>query len=108
MKEKGVFERLAEHLSKLCMGYPPREDLIDILKENFSDKEAEVALALPTGVIPLQPVGVEEIREGIGRLGGCRVALIHLPDEVAAALAADPIPRVVAGYDGMVLSLDSD
>ena len=65
MKEKGVFERLADHLSKLCMGYPPRADLIDILKENFSGKEAEVALALPTGVIPLQPVGVEEIREGV-------------------------------------------
>jgi len=54
----------------------------------------------------LSHVSLEEVRDGIGRLGGCRVVMIHLPDEVAAALAADPIPRVVAGYDGMVLSLD--
>ncbi len=56
-----VYEKLARHLSTLGMGYPLTETLIDILKENFSPVEAEVALALPTSVIPLQPVLVEEM-----------------------------------------------
>jgi Pyruvate/2-oxoacid:ferredoxin oxidoreductase delta subunit len=46
------------------MGYPYRDDLVEILKENFSPEEAEVALSLPTGVVPMQPVSVDEIREG--------------------------------------------
>ena len=48
---------------------------------------------------------LEEIRQQVGRLGGCRVALVHLPDEVAAALATDPIERVVAAYDGLIMHL---
>ena len=61
MPEKDVYEKLGEHLSTLGMGYPYRDDLIDILKENFSPLEAEAALAIPTGVLPLQPVSVDEI-----------------------------------------------
>jgi len=56
-----VYEKLAFHLSTLGMGLPYREELVDILRENFSSIEAEVALALPTKVIPLQPVGVDDI-----------------------------------------------
>ena len=58
-----VHERLGEHLSCLAMGYPPREDLVDILRENFTEKEAEVALALPDKMIPLEPVPLEEIQK---------------------------------------------
>lgn len=61
MSGQDVYEKLGEHLSRLGMGYPYREDLIEILKENFSPEEAEVAMALPTGVIPMQPVALEEI-----------------------------------------------
>jgi len=43
------------------MGYPPNEDLEEILRTNFSPLEAEVALAIPTKVIPLQPTGIDEI-----------------------------------------------
>ena len=50
-------------------------------------------------------VSLDELREGIGRLGDCRVVLVHLTDAVACELAADPIPRVVAGYDGMTVTL---
>ncbi len=56
-----VYTKLAKHLSSLGMGYPPKEELLDILKENFSPLEAEVALAIPTKVIPLEPVPVSEI-----------------------------------------------
>ncbi len=61
LEKQDVYEKLGEHLSLLGMGYPLREDLIEILKENFSQKEAEVAMSIPSKVIPLQPVGVDEI-----------------------------------------------
>jgi len=47
-------------------------------------------------------LSLREIRKKVGRLGTGRLILVHLTDEVAAALAADPIARVVAGHDGMV------
>lgn len=47
-------------------------------------------------------VSLGEIRERVDSLGDCRVVLVHLPDEVAAGLAADPIPRVTASHDGMI------
>ena len=47
------------------MGYPCREDLIEILRQNFNEKEAAVALAIPNTVIPLRPIGVEEIEKSI-------------------------------------------
>ena len=64
MATKDVYEKLARHLSALGMGYPLTEDLMEILKESFTSLEAEVALALPTKVIPLQPVSVGEIVAG--------------------------------------------
>jgi len=69
MRQKDVYQRLAEHLSNLGMGYPFREDLVAILKENFSEQEAEVALAIPTRPVPLQPVEVDEIQKGIALPG---------------------------------------
>jgi hypothetical protein len=54
---------------------------------------------------PHAHLSLEEIRAGIDRLGDGEVVLIHLPDEVAVALAADPIPRVTASHDGMVYGL---
>jgi NAD-dependent dihydropyrimidine dehydrogenase PreA subunit len=59
--EQDVYERLAKHLAALGMGYPEKEELMEILHENFTPQEAEVALAIPTKVIPFEPVPVEEI-----------------------------------------------
>jgi len=59
--EEYIYKKLAKHLSSLGMGYPEKEDLIEILRENFSPLEAEVALAIPTRVIPFEPVKVEAI-----------------------------------------------
>ncbi len=56
-----IYGRLAKHLSSLGMGYPEKEELLDILKENFTPLEAEVALAIPTKVIPLEPVPIAKI-----------------------------------------------
>jgi len=60
-----IYKQLAGHLSTLGMGYPPHETLEEILRANFTPVEAEVALALPTRVIPLQPVGIEEIMRAV-------------------------------------------
>ena len=46
---ENVYQRLAKHLSSLGMGYPEKEELLEILRENFTPLEAEVALAIPTG-----------------------------------------------------------
>jgi Pyruvate/2-oxoacid:ferredoxin oxidoreductase delta subunit len=46
------------------MGYPVTPDLTEILKENFTPREAEVALAIPTSVIPLETASVDEILKG--------------------------------------------
>lgn len=56
-----VYEKLGNHISKLGMGFPLRDDIIDILRENFSEQEAEAALAIPNRLMPLQPVPVDEI-----------------------------------------------
>ena len=58
---ENVYQRLAKHLSSLGMGYPEKEELLEILRENFTPLEAEVALAIPTKVIPFEPVSVGEI-----------------------------------------------
>ena len=61
MNAEAVYEKLGKHLSGLSMKYPFREDLIEILKENFSPLEAEVAAGLPNNLAPLETVGVDEI-----------------------------------------------
>jgi hypothetical protein len=42
-----VYKRLAKHLSSLGMGYHEKEELLEILRENFTPVEAEMALAIP-------------------------------------------------------------
>ncbi|MGC8494125.1 MAG: 4Fe-4S binding protein [Syntrophobacteraceae bacterium] len=59
--EQDVYTRLADHLSKVGMGYPVRDTLLEILKENLDAAEAQILMALPTGVIPLDPAGADEI-----------------------------------------------
>ena len=43
------------------MGYPEKEELLEILKENFTALEAEVTLAIPAKIIPFEPVPGEKI-----------------------------------------------
>jgi Pyruvate/2-oxoacid:ferredoxin oxidoreductase delta subunit len=53
------------HLSKLSMSYAPTDDLLQILKENFSPKEAKVLLAIPNKVIPLKAVKISDISKNV-------------------------------------------
>jgi len=59
--QEDIYQRLAKHLSELPIGYPYRDSLVEMLKENFSKQEAEVALAIPSDVTPLKPLAVGEI-----------------------------------------------
>jgi ribonuclease BN (tRNA processing enzyme) len=45
---------------------------------------------------------LEEIRSGRDRLGEGQVLLVHLSDDVAEDLARDPVPNLLATYDGMI------
>ena len=65
MEKQDIYEKLGKHLSLLGMGYPYTEDLIEILRQNYTELDAKVALAIPTKVIPLEPVGIDEIQKGI-------------------------------------------
>lgn len=56
-----LYNRLAVHMEHLTMGYPYTEELIDLLKEMFSPAEAQVALAIPNDLAPLQVVSLENI-----------------------------------------------
>ncbi len=59
--DNNIYKRLAKHLSSLGMGYPEKEELLEILKENFTPLEADVVLAIPSKVIPFEPIPVNEI-----------------------------------------------
>ena len=56
-----LHHRLATHMEHLTMGYPYTEELIDLLKEMFSPKEAQVAMAIPNDLAPLAVVSLENI-----------------------------------------------
>ena len=56
-----IYFRLAKHLEDLIMGYPYNEALIDLLREMFSPLEAEVALAIPNNLEPLEVVSPQTI-----------------------------------------------
>jgi H+/Na+-translocating ferredoxin:NAD+ oxidoreductase subunit B len=77
MAEESVYEKLAVHLSHLGMGYPVTDDLLDILRENFTPREAEVALAIPTGVIPLEATEVDLILDHIDLPGDELVEILE-------------------------------
>jgi len=61
-----IYRRLAKHLESLIMGYPFHDALIDLLKEMFSPAEAEVAMAIPADLKPLEVVPADVIVSGTG------------------------------------------
>jgi ferredoxin len=56
-----IYERLARHLSMMGMGLPNTEYLVDLLKANFTEKEAQAALLLPADRTPLAPAAVLDL-----------------------------------------------
>jgi len=92
-----IYIRLAQHLEKLIMGYPFNEALLALLAEMFDPTEAEVALAVPSDLAPLEVAGEEIIASRCG-----------LPADVVAAslrslaarglLYSAPTPQGANGY----------
>jgi Fe-S-cluster-containing hydrogenase component 2 len=56
-----IYIRLARHLEDLIMGYPFNEALPELLKESYNPVEAQVALAIPNNLAPLEVVDMETI-----------------------------------------------
>ncbi len=56
-----IYLKLTKHLENLIMGYPFNEALIDLLKEMFNPVEAQVALAIPNDLAPLEVMGANPI-----------------------------------------------
>ena len=86
MEKQDIYEKLGKHLSLLGMGYPYTEALIEILRQNYTELEAKVALAIPTKVIPLEPVGIDEIQKGIAKELSKQEALEKIKETEEAGL----------------------
>ena len=56
-----VYLKLARHLEDLVMGYPYNDALLELLAEMFDPREAEVALAIPNDLPPLDVVSADRI-----------------------------------------------
>ena len=56
-----IYLRLARHLEDLIMGYPFNEALIDLLEAMYRPVEAEVALAIPNNLQPLEIIDRQTI-----------------------------------------------
>jgi formate hydrogenlyase subunit 6/NADH:ubiquinone oxidoreductase subunit I len=61
-----TYERLAGHLAKLSMGYPYSQALLDLLKAMFTPKEAAIALAMQTDLLPLEVENISAIADRAG------------------------------------------
>ena len=61
------YTQLAHHLHALGMGYPLKDDVVDILRANISPDEAKVILALPNTRIPLELSTADEVAANLGR-----------------------------------------
>jgi len=59
-----VYLKLAQHLENLIMGYPFSDALLELLAEMFSPQEAQVALAIPNRLAPLEVVDEDKIISG--------------------------------------------
>ncbi len=76
-----VYSQLARHLTTLGMGYPPGEELEEILKENFTPEEATIALSLRTKVPPLELTPIDEIAQ---KVDSSRSRLARILDDLAS------------------------
>ena len=62
-----VFTDLANYWASIGMGMPVNEDLVQVLRDNLTEEEAEVARLLPDAGAPLNAVGMAEIASSSSR-----------------------------------------
>lgn len=56
-----IYAKLAQHLENLIMGYPYSDALLELLAEMFTPQEAQIALAIPNDLPPLDVVSADRI-----------------------------------------------
>lgn len=61
---ESIYKKLALHLAAMEMGLPYKEEVVEILRENFSEPEAAVAILLPATGSPFAAVSIAEIAPG--------------------------------------------
>ncbi len=61
MSQEDVHVKLMHHLSLLGMSFPPKDDLLTILRKHLTSEEARVLLALPSKQVPFKGISLEEI-----------------------------------------------
>jgi Fe-S-cluster-containing hydrogenase component 2 len=61
MNEKNIFENLSTHFASLGMPIPTSEEFVEILRANLTTLEAEVLMALPNKIGPLDFVELDNI-----------------------------------------------
>jgi Pyruvate/2-oxoacid:ferredoxin oxidoreductase delta subunit len=63
---KNIYHLLSKHVSKLAVGPPHNDYLVQILEESFSEKEAEILLSLPTQVVPFELITLDRLADSTG------------------------------------------
>ena len=58
---RDVYTSLSEHISKLAVGPPHNDYLVQILRESLSEGEAKLLSNLPTQVAPFEPITAEQL-----------------------------------------------
>ncbi|MBN1103247.1 MAG: 4Fe-4S binding protein [Deltaproteobacteria bacterium] len=61
---ESIYEKLARRLAAMEMGLPYKEEVVEILRANFSESEAGVAILLPVEGSPFDAVSAAEIATG--------------------------------------------
>lgn len=59
--EHDIYRQLMKHLGNVGVGYPQIGDFLEVLRKTVTLEEAEVALGLPTGLLPFEVERIEEI-----------------------------------------------
>lgn len=69
--------------------------------------ETDVAIIECTNLelAPGSHLSLDRIRRDADQLETARLVLTHLPDSVAASIAADPLAGAIAAYDGLTIEL---
>ena len=92
-----IYTQLVHHLTAVGMALPPRPELEELLRAVFTPQDAELALLLPAGGLPLEVTGVDEIAARVG--GDAAELRLRLEDLAARGLLfSAPGPDGEKGY----------
>ncbi|MDO8722490.1 MAG: hypothetical protein Q7J31_09720 [Syntrophales bacterium] len=65
--DQDIYRKLMRHLGNVGIGYPQKDDFIEVLRKTITTEEAEIALGLPTRLPPFEVEDVDLIAEKVGK-----------------------------------------